>query len=714
MDRQNKNASCPRSLRERRPKLGADTFFIPSEHGVWLRNNAGSFTINGQGAYELVERLAPYLTGEHTVADLVEGLDEKTAAFVCNVIAMLGDNGFVRDISTWTHQSLPEDLTRVYQGQIDFIDHHVGSGTALFAATQRRCNVLVACGTRFRLPVVGALLESGFANLRVLGEGAHDDRHDDRCDDGPPHAAVQEVVNHFVRRGARPEVTYHDTRQTRALMAQTHPDHLTYVVCDDPSLSDALCADLYGPGGHDTHANTVVISLQAWQDGIAIGPFARRGQGACHLCANLRAPRKMGAIPEASAGYPAVAIAANIIAFEAFRHAVIAITGQEDALLLQCKLRQHQCWIRHTDLETTTCEILPHPLCRFAHPDCAHPNDAGPSDTWISAWRKRVAPTRDGASEPALEKTRFSTPNETTSAALALAERFAVPISGILGSIACPALYPVPFATAQMALPLPSEPATRILLRACHLTAMAAQTEVAFAGLLHYAWDVRRCLGTPLPALEVTENGLDASSFRRVSPGAPAEPLGLVYGQSLAEVVTRGICQALTTAIAREEIAAFGQRATHPAWPAQLDIYRQALGSHASDARLVADTYAGIPVAAVRAGDSTLLGAGVDLSGDVALEVAARNAVTRFAPLATSNPQTDLPVVHCTSTGKETLGEDAPWPQAMEALLRQLNRARIQVFVVPLCYEQVLFDEVPTLAAVVLTEGRRGGGTHAA
>ena len=60
-----------------RPKLKSDTFYIPLADGVYLRNNQGSYKIKGKVMYRWIEKLAPYLDGQRTLAEITDGLDEE-------------------------------------------------------------------------------------------------------------------------------------------------------------------------------------------------------------------------------------------------------------------------------------------------------------------------------------------------------------------------------------------------------------------------------------------------------------------------------------------------------------------------------------------------------------------------------------------------------------------------------------------------------------
>ena len=65
-----------------RPRLRHDVVFAESPDGVLLRHSDHGFLLKGRSAYRLVSSLSPYLTGEHTVAELCAGLGRPQADMV--------------------------------------------------------------------------------------------------------------------------------------------------------------------------------------------------------------------------------------------------------------------------------------------------------------------------------------------------------------------------------------------------------------------------------------------------------------------------------------------------------------------------------------------------------------------------------------------------------------------------------------------------------
>ena len=56
-------------------KANKDTFFLPdSNRGVYFRNNASSFRMDGDGIYNWIEKLMPMFNGNYSLAEITDGL----------------------------------------------------------------------------------------------------------------------------------------------------------------------------------------------------------------------------------------------------------------------------------------------------------------------------------------------------------------------------------------------------------------------------------------------------------------------------------------------------------------------------------------------------------------------------------------------------------------------------------------------------------------
>ncbi|MGM7700502.1 putative thiazole-containing bacteriocin maturation protein [Pseudalkalibacillus sp. Hm43] len=151
-----------------RLKVNRDTFFLPDAAGrVYFRNNAGSFQMEGESIDRWIEKLVPMFNGDHSLAELTDGLPEPYKKRVYEIAEALHQNGFVQDISDYKPHGLKEDVLTKYASQIEFLNSFGGSGAYRFEQYRKEKVLAIGSGPFF-LSLVNALLESGLPNFHVL------------------------------------------------------------------------------------------------------------------------------------------------------------------------------------------------------------------------------------------------------------------------------------------------------------------------------------------------------------------------------------------------------------------------------------------------------------------------------------------------------------------------------------------------------------------
>ncbi|CAM4000796.1 putative thiazole-containing bacteriocin maturation protein [Bacillus luti] len=149
-------------------KANKDTFFLPdSNGGVYFRNNASSFRMDGDGIYNWIEKLMPMFNGTYSLAEITDGLPLPYQNRVFEIGEILYENGFVRDVS----QDAPHELNSVlldrYASQIEFLEADSHSGALKFE-TYRAANVLIVGSGYMLTSLVSSLLESGLPTFHYL------------------------------------------------------------------------------------------------------------------------------------------------------------------------------------------------------------------------------------------------------------------------------------------------------------------------------------------------------------------------------------------------------------------------------------------------------------------------------------------------------------------------------------------------------------------
>src|SRR5206468_12511835 len=100
-----------------------DAFYVRHEDGVWLRNNLGSFSIQGAGAYRLVDVLLANLDAGRTIGEITEGLPPPAAASVLRLVASLERNGFVKP-AEFPAEPVPDWMRDRYAAHLAFLERH--------------------------------------------------------------------------------------------------------------------------------------------------------------------------------------------------------------------------------------------------------------------------------------------------------------------------------------------------------------------------------------------------------------------------------------------------------------------------------------------------------------------------------------------------------------------------------------------------------------
>ncbi|GIM47696.1 putative thiazole-containing bacteriocin maturation protein [Collibacillus ludicampi] len=151
-----------------RLKVKGDVFYVPDANGgVYFRNNEGSFRMEGGSIHLWIEKLLPVFTGEHTLADLTDGLPDAYRDRVYEIAEVLYRNGMVRDVGKDLPHCLTAPILKRYESQIEFIDYFVGSGAFRFQS-YRESKVLAVGSGWSVVSLVSALLESGLPKIHVL------------------------------------------------------------------------------------------------------------------------------------------------------------------------------------------------------------------------------------------------------------------------------------------------------------------------------------------------------------------------------------------------------------------------------------------------------------------------------------------------------------------------------------------------------------------
>ncbi|WP_165521731.1 TOMM precursor leader peptide-binding protein [Micromonospora zingiberis] len=344
-----------------RPKLRHDVVFLDAPAGAYLRGPDTAFLIKGRTAFRWLTSLSPYLTGEHTLAQLTETLDPGQRQTVLTLVRALIARGFAKDAGD--RAELPPPLARRFAAQVEFVDHFTDDPTGRFLRFHQARVVLGGSGAPLLAAALG-LLRNGCVRLDLYPDD----------DPGWYVEALRADLAELRADGVAAEATVH-------AVPLTVGDADAVVYCTGPDGLSRL-AEL----ARRCHRDGPLLVPVCWDEQRAVvGPTVAAGQAPCWLCAQLRLTAAADPATSAefwrqlavSVGVPAALpevtgrMLGNAAAFELFRALTGALAPDTAAGVLL---------LDTTTLESTRERVLPHPAC----PVCRHvevPAPPTPADT---------------------------------------------------------------------------------------------------------------------------------------------------------------------------------------------------------------------------------------------------------------------------------------------------------------------------------------------
>lgn len=153
-------------------RVRADAFYVRQQDGVWLGNNTGSFSVRGEGAYQLVSSLFAGLDGEHTLHDLYGNVPERARRSVLSLVGALLRNGFIKEVSH-PAEPVPGWMRDRYATHLAFLEHHADRPVTRLQRVRTRRVLCAGRGTALRA-LLDALRDFGIAQVDVVADGDPD------------------------------------------------------------------------------------------------------------------------------------------------------------------------------------------------------------------------------------------------------------------------------------------------------------------------------------------------------------------------------------------------------------------------------------------------------------------------------------------------------------------------------------------------------------
>jgi len=150
--------------------LRPDAYYAESPDGAYVLTHQGPLAFTERSVHQLVDRLAPYLDGRHTLDELTVDLPAERQEMVRNLITMLLERGVVRDVS---QTDVREDADvaagsgAAYRHDVAFIGYFRDSPDRAFVRYRDMVTLVLGAGSLLTA-VARAAIRSGLRQVLVV------------------------------------------------------------------------------------------------------------------------------------------------------------------------------------------------------------------------------------------------------------------------------------------------------------------------------------------------------------------------------------------------------------------------------------------------------------------------------------------------------------------------------------------------------------------
>ncbi|HTK10655.1 MAG TPA: TOMM precursor leader peptide-binding protein [Ktedonobacteraceae bacterium] len=347
-----------------RPKLHANTTFIPVSDGIYFRSNRASLKLKGKNLASFFELLAPSLNGDSTLEEIVQGLSVEKKTLVTKFLEALLNFAFLKDISQDQAHTLTQMELATYASDIAFIDSFQSSAAARFASFRHKKLLVIGSGQSFTA-LVQACIRSGVQEITLI-----------RTSESAPLSISQpDLLELFLPHDPAQHIHVIEAprwdNEADVLNTILAYDALLHV-SDRPMLARAQMLNSVCLAQKKTCIQAIIVDEHAW-----VGPLVSAETQGCWECAWRRLQtnittiaaqdhdqaafqdRITASVSEHFTSSAATMIASRLV-FALLKHFTEAGQREESAGLVAMHL-ETLCSERH--------EFLPHPHCR----SCQHP-----------------------------------------------------------------------------------------------------------------------------------------------------------------------------------------------------------------------------------------------------------------------------------------------------------------------------------------------------
>ncbi|AQZ61451.1 unnamed protein product [[Actinomadura] parvosata subsp. kistnae] len=332
-----------------RPQLRDDVRFVECPDGAYVHSDYGACTLRGRQAYAWLTRLAPALTGHHTLAELTASLPADRKTMVERLVGQLAEQRFVVDARHPRPHGLTEAELRAYAEEIAFIGYALDSPEERFQRIRHARLALVGEGPLLEA-LAAACVGSGWRHVTVITPAA-DQAGSGRSGDRGGSERVRRVADAARRDPAQEVRTLPFSRDLRTIAGNA--DIVLQVGADlDELVATARACEAAGI----MLGQALVRPAEVW-----IGPVGRPSETAAesgwHRLAGLPAATPAPPDEDLLTG-PVPTVVAAILALACFSRVTGLDTGSERELV-RVDLRT---------LDTLPHRFLPHPRATTTRP----------------------------------------------------------------------------------------------------------------------------------------------------------------------------------------------------------------------------------------------------------------------------------------------------------------------------------------------------------
>ncbi|MGR6917683.1 YcaO-like family protein [[Actinomadura] parvosata] len=374
-----------------RPQLRDDVRFVECPDGAYVHSDYGACTLRGRQAYAWLTRLAPALTGHHTLAELTASLPADRKTMVERLVGQLAEQRFVVDARHPRPHGLTEAELRAYAEEIAFIGYALDSPEERFERIRHARLALVGAGPLLEA-LAAACIGSGWRHVTVITPGP-EQSGSERA--GFEWAGFERAGSERVRRVA--DAARRDPAQEVRTLPfsrdlRTIAENADIVLQVSADLDELVAAARAGEAAGIVLGQALVGPAEVW-----IGPVGRPSETAAesgwHRLAGLPAATPAPPDDDLLTG-PVPMVVAAILALACFSRVTGLDPGPERELV-RVDLRT---------LDTLPHRFLPHPRAIATRPQRAALEPVGELTEALTealTARRPAAPAQAAAPHPA-------------------------------------------------------------------------------------------------------------------------------------------------------------------------------------------------------------------------------------------------------------------------------------------------------------------------